>query len=144
MDKQAGQMNSGESEVGKLMKRNTLRCGIWTMWWLVSLALAVFGPTFLWGDRGGITVVVIVANVIFGVMAIRAHKIWLGGLDELQRRIQLEALALAYGVGIVLGMAYSCLDISNLIQGDAEIGIQVMIMGLSYMGGLGYGNWRYR
>ncbi|AFJ03319.1 hypothetical protein Q7C_2183 [Methylophaga frappieri] len=36
-------------------------------------------------------------NILLGVGAMLAHKRWLGKLDEMQRQIQLEAMAFALG-----------------------------------------------
>ena len=47
-----------------------------------------------------------------------ANKNHLRGLDEMQQKIQLEAMALALGVGLVAGLGYSTLSITNLITFD--------------------------
>jgi len=75
---------------------------------------------------------------------IMANKRHLNGLDEMHQKIQLEAMALSLGVGLVLGLAYSNLDVTNIIESDAEISHLVIVMGLTYLGGVIAGLKRYR
>lgn len=74
-------------------------------------------------------------------MANRRH---LKGLDEMQQKIQLEAMALSLGVGLIGGLAYSNLDVTNLIAFDAEISHLVILMALTYMAGIASGVRRHR
>ena len=124
-------------------KRNTRRLMIWTFSWTLSVALATFGPMFIWGNST-ITVLVILLNIGLGVGMILANKIYLKGLDEMQQRIQLEAMAISLGVGLVGGIAYTLLDITNLISQDAEISFLIILMGITYMLGIVVGQIRYR
>ena len=73
-----------------------------------------------------------------------ANKRHLDGLDELQRKIQVEAMALALGVGLIAGLAYSTADIVNLIAFDAEISYLVMLVSVVYLLGIFVGRRRYQ
>ena len=115
------------------IKRTTFKLGLWTFAWTASLAVAVFGPKFLWGDNNTITIAAIVLNVIMGIGMIIANKNHLLSLDELKQRIQLEAMGITLGVALVGGLAYSTLDITNVISYDAEISNVVFLMGITYM-----------
>ena len=75
---------------------------------------------------------------------ILANKRHLNGLDEMQRKIQLEAMALSLGVGVVGGLSYSMLDVTNVISYDAEISHLVILIGLTYLAGTITGQFRYR
>lgn len=114
-------------------RKNTLKLGFWTATWLVSTALATFGPQFIWDSNKTLTSVALLINVIIGVFMILANKQHLQGLDELQQRIQLEAMAIALGLGLVVGLAYSMADTTNLIPRDAEISHLIMFIGLTYL-----------
>ena len=124
-------------------RRNTVRLAWWTLAWLVTMALAVFGPKFLWDFRLPLTVSAIVLNLGAGIGMIAANIRHLKGLDELQQRIQLEAMGLALGVAVVFGLAYSTLDITNVIPFDAEISNLVILVALTYIGGVFIGQRRY-
>ena len=82
--------------------------------------------------------------VDMGVGMIMANKRYLDGLDELQRKIQLEAMALCLGVGLVAGLGYSSLDVTNVIPVHAEISHLVMLMALTYLAGIFLGRRKYQ
>jgi hypothetical protein len=123
---------------------NTKRLARWTAAWLLTMALANFGPTFIWGHNELLSLLAIVLNVLVGGGMIWANKVHLYGLDELQQKIQLQAMALSLGVGLVIGLAYSNLDVTNLIASDAEISHLVILMGVTYLIGTVMGVRKYQ
>jgi uncharacterized membrane protein len=129
--------------VSKQMKKVTKNLALWTLFWLVSLALATFGPKFIWQENTTWSIIAVLINAAFGVGLILAHIKQLAALDELQKKVQLDAMGIALGVGIVGGLSYSVMDISNIISGDAEIGFLVMLISISYMVALAVGKKRY-
>ena len=115
------------------------RLRITTLFVLVGLVLAgcnwpsrVAEPTVSIADQV-LTVAAILLNVAVGAGMIVANKLHLDGLDELQRKIQLEAMALALGVGLVGGLAYSTADVTDAIAFDAEISFLVILISVAYM-----------
>ena len=54
-------------------------------------------------------------------------------MDELQRKIQLEALGISLGLAVIAGLSFSLLDQTDLIPFDAEIGFLVGFIGITYM-----------
>ncbi|MCH9695925.1 MAG: hypothetical protein K0U72_15535 [Gammaproteobacteria bacterium] len=125
-------------------RKNTLKLGAWTATWVASTALATFGPQFIWDSSKTLTTLALLVNVIVGVCMILANKQHLHGLDELQQRIQLEAMAIALGLGLVFGLAYSMADTTNLIPAAAEISYLVMFIGLTYLISVIVGQRKYR
>ncbi len=125
-------------------QKNTVRLGIWTAAWVLSLAVATFGPLLLWGESRLLTGIALAANLAAGVGMILANKHHLSGLDELQQKIQLEAMALALGVALVVGMAYSAADTTGLMYKDAEISYLVILVSLTYLAGIFFGHRKYR
>jgi len=113
--------------------KTTLRLGVWTALWLVSTALPAFGAKFLWDFSPGWSVAAIAVNLLIGIGVIRANITHLRGLDELQQRIQLEATAITLSLGVIVGIAYSLLDVTNLIGNNAEISFLIMFIGITYM-----------
>jgi hypothetical protein len=67
----------------------------------------------------------------------------LQGLDEMQRKIHLEAMGLALGVGVVGGLSYSLLDTTNVISQNAEISYLVIVIALTYLTSVLVGVKRY-
>ena len=116
----------------------------WCLAWVLATAGATFGPELLWGYGTLITSIGIAIQLTIGFGMIWAFKGFLLAMDELQRLIQLEALSLAFGVGVVVGLSYELLEDVKLITFEPEISHLIMLMSLTYMFGLFLGNRHYR
>lgn len=119
------------------------KLAVWTFFWTFSQAVAVFGTHWFWPDNKLLAALSIALTVILGIAMIFANRKVLESQDELQRKIQLEAMALTLGLTMIIGLAYSMLDITNVITSDAEIGFLVMFMGICYLIVLGINKKRY-
>jgi hypothetical protein len=128
MNKQSlcGDMNSRTKENTKLMAR-------WTGLWLVSLALLSFGPKFLWDYSALVTLPLLVVNLFIGFKMIWANKVHLEGLDEMQQRIMLEAMAISLGSTMVIGAVYGLLYAIRLIPVEPNASGLLFVMGISYI-----------
>ena len=126
-------------------RRKHLRnLALWTWSWVASLAMATFGPIFIWDDHKGLTTLAILINLIHGGCMILANRKLFNHYDELERKIHLEALGLTLGLTVIVGLTYSLLDQTNLIPFDAEIGVLVGFVGVTYMITLLINTRRYR
>lgn len=125
------------------IKKATKNLALWTALWLVSLAVATFGPIALWEGNITWSILAITINTAIGAGMIWANIKHLLVLDELQKKIQLDAMGIALGVGIVGGLSYSVLDIANVIASDAEISFLIMLISISYIVALLVGKKRY-
>lgn len=125
-------------------RKAILNLAIWTGAWVLTMALATFGPKLLWQGNSLLTTIGILLNLAVGIGVIIANKRHLSSLDELQRKIQLEAMGLTLGVAVVFGLSYSLLDTTNLVSYDAEISHLVILIGLTYLAGTIIGSRRYR
>lgn len=125
-------------------KSNTINLALWTAAWVLSLAVSTFGPLVIWEENTTLTSFAIAFNFLIGIGMIFANIRHLNGLDELQRKIQLEAMGIALGLAVVAGLAYSSLDQSNLIGYNAEISHLVILVGITYLAGILIGTSRYR
>ena len=114
-------------------KKYLLNLGLWTWSWVATLAIATFGPKFIWDDHTVLTTFAILTNLVNGVLMILANRKLFNHYDELERKIHLESLALTLGLTVIVGLTYSLLDQVNLIPFDAEKGILVGFVGLTYM-----------
>ncbi|MCB1666495.1 MAG: hypothetical protein KDI28_11990 [Pseudomonadales bacterium] len=115
----------------QLVNRN--RLAAWTAAYVLTMALASFGPVFLWDGAVAGSVLAIGLNTCVGAGMIWANIRNLLGLDEMQQRLQLEAMGISLGVGLVAGLSYENLDISNVIVSHAQISWLVMLMGVTYL-----------
>lgn len=126
------------------IKKNTKKLGIWAMLWTGSMALATFGPKFIWDENVALTVLAVIINALLGVGMILMNIKHINALDDLQKKIQLDAMGIALGAGIVGGLSYSVLDTTNLIAKDAEISFLVIFISVIYLIGLLIGQKRYK
>lgn len=124
-------------------KGNHLKLFYWTMAWVLSMALIAFGPKFIW-DNEILDILGVLTNFLIGIGMILANKSFLNKLDELQRKIHLEAMAMALGIAVVAGLSYSMLDVRNIISYDAEISHLVIVIGITYFVGTVIGSLRYK
>lgn len=111
----------------------TIQLAIFTMAWVLSVALSSFGPKFIWDGNQMLTIGSLCINILLAIVLILANRKFLQACDELQQKIQLEAMAIALGVTVYLGIAYSLFDITNVIHQDAEISYLVIASSISYM-----------
>jgi len=126
-------------------RRKHLRnLALWTWSWVASLAIATFGPIFIWGDHKALTPLAILINLIHGGCMMLANRKLFNHYDELERKIHLEALGLTLGLTVIVGLTFSLLDQTNLIPFDAEIGVLVGFIGVTYMITLLINTKRYR
>jgi hypothetical protein len=116
----------------KNSKKEILKLAGWTWSWVASLAFATFGPKFIWDDHQLLTILAVVTNFGNGIAMIIANRNFFNSLDELQRKMQLEALGITLGLAVIVGITYSLLDSTNLISSDAEIGFLVGFIGITY------------
>mgnify|MGYP005754077583 CR=1 FL=1 len=126
------------------VRHNIRYLAFWSFAWVVSMALASFGPKFIWQENTSLTILAIVLNAAIGVGMILAYIRHTKSMDEMQRKIQMEAMGIALGVGLVGGLSYSLLDTTNVISGDAEISVLVILITVTYLAGIIIGQMRYR
>lgn len=124
--------------------RGTVQLLFWTVAWVASVALARFGPGHLWDGREALSWIAVFVNVTVGILWIGAHARYLRRIDELQRKIMQDALAVTLGVGWVGGFAYVVADAANLISYDADIGLFSVLLAVVYMLAVAFGHMRYR
>ena len=114
-------------------KKRTLQLAFWTWTWVATLALATFGPNFLWKENRTLTIIAIIVNLINGGLMVLANVKLFRHYDELEQKIHSEAMGLTLGATVIVGLSYSLLDQTNLIQGDAEIGFLIMFISITYL-----------
>ncbi len=117
----------------KTRKKNLQRLAAWTWSWVATMAIATFGPKYIWDDHTLLTVLAVVVNLANGILMILANRSLFNDFDELERKIHLESMALTLGSAVVVGLSYTLLDTTNLIKHDAEISNLVLFIGVMYL-----------
>ncbi len=105
----------------------------WTWSWVATMAMASFGPKYIWDDHPTLTVLAVAVNFANGILMLIANRNLFNNFDELERKIHLESLALTLGLAVVVGLTFSLLDTTNLISYDAKISALVMFIGITYL-----------
>jgi hypothetical protein len=123
--------------------RQTVQLFIWTLAWVASLALAMFGNQ-LWGRAPIVSWIAIGLNIVVGAGWIVAHARFLRAVGELQRKVQLEAMGLALGVGIVGSCALAAANVLGLVALEADAAAFAIIAAVVYSVATLIGNLRYR
>src|SRR5690242_15203619 len=103
-----------------------------------------FGPRFLWNKALGFTLLAVGLDIAAGVGVILANKKYLDELDELQRKVQHNSLAITVGVAMIVGIPYSMMDAYHLLPFHADVSHLVMLMALTFAISNLYGTRRYR
>ncbi len=124
--------------------KNSTRLLFWTAGWVLSTALAAFGPKLIWDFQTGLTILGVIINLAVGFGMILATKRQLQGLDEMQQKIFRDAAVLSLGVGLVCGLGYELLENIKLISFEPEISHLVILMCLTFLAGMIKGHRQYR
>ena len=77
----------------------------WTLAWVVSLGVLTAAENSLW-DNKIYTIIGLIINFAIGIGMIIANKNLFKTYDELQKRIQFEAMALTLGLAVIVGLTY--------------------------------------
>ena len=112
---------------------NTITLRNWTFAWVITMAIAAFAPKFIWDFNTALTITAMLINLAVGFRMLIANRTYLRDLDEMQQKILLEAMALALGVGLVVGLSYELLEDIKLITYQPEIPHVVILMGITYL-----------
>lgn len=106
--------------------------------WLASFALATFGPA-LWWEQAALSIAAVVLNVGLGVAVVLANMRLLACVDELERKVSMDAMAITLGVGFVVGFGYSLLTSAGLVTFVAEPHHLLVLMALVLVGASFFG-----
>ena len=123
--------------------KNANRVNLWAIAWAASLAIISFISKYEWYSGTWPIVLAFVFSSGIGVGMYLAYKRFLKELDELERKIQLDALASSVGVTLVVFGGYSILDKAGLAP-ELQASSLIVLMALTYMAGIIVGRIRYQ
>ncbi len=122
--------------------RNSLRMAAWTLAWGASWAAVARGIKDEWLPTGAPTVAATLVSLGIGLGMILAYRRFLRDADELQRKIQLDALAISLGISVVGSAAYSLLESAGTVA-DADTANVILLVAVTYSASVMLGQWRY-
>ena len=114
------------------LKKNTKKLAIWTVAWVGSLAFLTGAENTLW-DNLIFTKIGLLINLAIGVGMIIANKNLFNHYDELQKKIQLEAMALTLGLAVVVGVVYEVSFDFGVINSEPEGEYIVIFISICYI-----------
>lgn len=97
-------------------RRNLRRFTLWSFLWALSFVLSTLGIKKEWWPPAG-EFVAVASTALLGLVSILRYRRFLMEADELQRKIEIEALALAFGVGMVGGLSSWLLVVGASVPG---------------------------
>ena len=127
----------------KEQKKHTKILMAWTFAWVASLAFLSGGVNYLW-DSLLITKIGLLINLAIGVGMIIANKNLFKHYDELQKKIQFEAMALTLGLAVVVGIVYEISFDFGVIDSEPEFEYLVFFICFSYIASTIINSLRYR
>lgn len=129
-------MNSVQTKQESLTvrtKKASKTLAFWTFLWVLSTAVMAFGPKLVWDFNLLFSGLAVTVNLLFGAKMLLVNRKYLQGLDEMQRDIQLNSMALTLGVGLVVGLAYDILEDIRMIAFEPSIAHLVILMSLVHL-----------
>ena len=116
----------------KEQKKYKILLMVWTFAWVASTAFLSYGVEFLW-DNLLITKIGLVINLAIGVGMIIANKNLFKTYDELQKKIQFEAMAITLGLAVVVGCTYEISFDFGVINSEPEFEYLVIFISFIYI-----------
>lgn len=121
--------------------RRELGYGKWCLLWGITFLLSDF---LLEGEIIEEPLAWLFPSLAVAVSLVVFYKYYqfLAGADELTRKIQVEGIAIGFGVGILLTMALE--SFADLGVPQLEANTIIVIMLFAWVGGQIWGHWKYR
>ncbi len=115
----------------KQKKQTKIMLG-WTIAWVASLAFLTGGENSLW-DNLIFTKIGLLINFAIGIGMIIANKNLFKTYDELQKKIQFEAMAITLGLVVVVGLTYEVSFDFGVINSEPEFEYLMIFISISYV-----------
>jgi hypothetical protein len=122
-------------------QHNQRRIVLWSLAWALSFVAVTLVIKKEWLPFG-LTIAGVIGSAIIGVATVLAYRRFLAETDELRRKIEVEALAFAFGVGFVGGHSYWLLVVKGAAPATGFIYV-FAAMALTYSAGVVMGLRKY-
>lgn len=104
----------------------------WRLAWVVSLVILTGAENSLW-DNKIYTIIGLIINFAIGIGMIIAEKNLFKTYDELQKRIQFEAMAITLGLVIIVGLTYEVSFDFGIIDKEPQFEYLMLFISLLYI-----------
>ncbi|MDA9018629.1 hypothetical protein N9I49_00610 [Flavobacteriaceae bacterium] len=116
----------------KERKKYTILLMVWTFSWVASLAFLTGAENTLWNNLI-YTKIGLLLNLAIGIGMIIANKNLFKHYDELEKKIQFEAMAITLGLTVVVGLTYEVSFDFGVINKEPEFEYLVFFICFSYV-----------
>ena len=123
--------------------RNANIVNMWALAWVASLFLTSFLSDYEWYSSTIPTMIGLVIHAGIGLAMFFAYKRFLKELDEMERKIQLDALASSVGITVIGFSTYSILEKAGFLP-DLNPSNLIVLIALTYMVAVIIGRVRYQ
>jgi hypothetical protein len=123
--------------------KNANQIMLWAFAWAATLVIISICSKYAWFSSALPITIAFVLHTGIGIGMILAYKRFLRELDEMERKIQLDALALSAGATVVAFSSYSILEKAGILP-DLNPAYLIAFLALTYSAGLIIGRIRYR
>ncbi len=114
-----------------------------TFIWIATMIYIDKGILYAWFGSDMLINLLIALDTMLGIAVIFTFINLLKSMDELQRKIQFDALAFSMGTTMVASITYSLLTTAQIVK-DSETSDLILIMTFCYMASVIYGQVKYR
>lgn len=125
-------MQTADSRFGGRIRQSTKKLFLWVVAWLLATAALRFGPQLLW-DAPTATFLAFAFALAVGIGMVVANKNYLNTLDEMQRQLLLNAMAIASALPLILGIPYLLLESYGIAPFHAGLEHLIILMSLTYV-----------
>ena len=122
--------------------KNANRVNLWGLAWAFSLLVVTYAAKQDWLDSILLISLAFLAHTAIGITMVLTFRHMLKELDEMEKKIQLDALALSVGITIICFSSYSLLAKAEVVP-SLNSAYLVMLMALTYIAGIMIGRVRY-
>lgn len=122
--------------------KNANRVNFLALLWALSLALITFAFKKNLIESNLLIGLTFLLHTAIGIFMVLSFKHMLKELDEMEKKIQLDALALSVGTTIICFSSYSLLAKANILP-PLNSAYLIMLMALTYVAGIMIGRVRY-
>lgn len=136
----------GLTRFDRRILRGSKKLALWAAAWALASALLALGPELLWAGQLWLTRVAAAVSLAAGVGVAFAWLHQLRDLDDLHRKVHLEAMAITLGVGWFVSIPYTLLEGHEAAPFDDDIALSawLILMSLTFLVSIIIGMRRYR
>ena len=123
--------------------RDNLKFVSWVFLWTASSVISQKAKAFGCWEAEWITLMSIAVNAALGLLLVHYYRQMLNRMDDLQRKIHLEAISISFGLGLVLSISYTILVTWGYIINE-QVSDIFTLMCISYAAAIVLNTVRYK